>query len=225
MLAVGSVVLAGLGATSAVAAQPSTAYEVTGHTGWYTQAYENFETGGYLTPQQADVAGPQRAPFGSGSHKVTIGESSAQTELYRTDAYDGVLVSDLTRLEYSTLARRVSGTGDRQPTYLRLSVDTDDDGDIDDSLFFFPANNGDQHAVVNGQWQHWDVANGVVNVDGDGGATTTLAHYAASHDGASSEGEGGTADRPVRRVGLIPSKVASNSRRPSWPTSELSSSV
>src|SRR6187399_1820201 len=31
---------------------------------------------------------------------------------------------------------------------------------------------------------------------------------AASHDGASSEGEGGTADRPVRRVGLIPSKVA-----------------
>jgi len=116
MLAVGSVVLAGLGATSAVAAQASTASVVTGHSGWYTQAYENFETGGYLTPQQADVAGPQRAPFGSGSHKVTIGESSAQTELYRTDAYDGVLVSDLTRLEYSTLARRVSGTGDRQPT-------------------------------------------------------------------------------------------------------------
>ena len=48
----------------------------------------------------------------------------------------------MTRLEYSTLARPASGTADRQPTYLRLSVDNDDDGDTDDSLFFFPANNG-----------------------------------------------------------------------------------
>ena len=66
----------------------------------------------------------------------------AQTELYRTDAYDGVALSDLTRLAYSTFARPTSGNGDRQPTYLRLSVDTDDDGVRDDSLYFFPANNG-----------------------------------------------------------------------------------
>jgi hypothetical protein len=183
MLAVGSVVLAGLGATGAVAAEASTAFVVTGHSGWYTQAYENFSSGGYLTPQQADVAGPQRAPFGSGSHKMTIGESSAQTELYRTDAYDGVLVSDLTRLEYSTLARRVSGTGDRQPTYLRLSVDTDGDGDsvVDDSLFFFPANNG---SVVNGQWQHWDVSAGLIDVDGDNGGEMSLEAFADAHPDA-----------------------------------------
>ena len=40
MLAVGSVVMAGLGASGAVAAQPSTASVVTGHEGWVAQAYE-----------------------------------------------------------------------------------------------------------------------------------------------------------------------------------------
>ena len=39
---------------------------------------------------------------------MTIGESTVQTELYRTDAYDGVALSDITRLGYSTFARHTA---------------------------------------------------------------------------------------------------------------------
>ena len=194
MLATSSIVLAGLGAAPAAFAdgEPTTSstveYIVADSTdnpadndSWYEQAYENFDTGGYLTTQQTEVTGPQRAPFGPGSHRMVIGESSAQTELYRTNAYDGVDLSDLTRLEYSSFARSTSGGADRQPTYLRLSVDNDGTDGTDateTSLFFYPANNG---PVVNGEWQNWDVANGDINVDGDGGATTTLAAYSAAN--------------------------------------------
>lgn len=181
MLAVGSVFLASLGAAGALAAEPKNTSIVDDASAWYTQAYDNFPSGGYLTPQQSDVTGPQRAPFGTSSHQIRIGESSAQTELYRTNAYDGTLIADLTRLEYSEYATATTGTSARQPAYLRLSVDTDDDGNTDDSLFFYPANNGD---VENDTWQTWDVAGGVINLNGDGGATTTLAAYADAHAGA-----------------------------------------
>ncbi len=185
MLAAGSMIVAGLGATGAFAAgEPDTDNSVADNAGWYDQAYENFANGGYLDPEQVDVTGPQRTPFGTGSHKITIGQSSAQTELYRTNAYDGVQVADLTRLEYSTLARSTAAGTDRQPAYLRLSVDTVDDGtdQIDDSVYFYPANNG---AVVNGVWQDWDVTGGLINVDGDSGAgEMTLAAYAVAHPDA-----------------------------------------
>ncbi|MFL6155667.1 MAG: Calx-beta domain-containing protein [Marmoricola sp.] len=180
LLAAGGIILTSFGAISAFAAEPKNDSVITGSSAWYTQAYDNFPTGGYLTPKQDDVTGPQRAPFGTSSHRITIGESSAQTELYRTDAYDGVKLSDLTRLEYSELARPTT-SGDRQPVYLRLSVDNDGDGNTDASLFFYPANNG---TPVNSTWQSWDVAGGDIDVDGDGGGTTTLAAYAAAHSDA-----------------------------------------
>jgi hypothetical protein len=181
LLAAGSLLLTGLGAAGAFAADPQTSSTIADSSGWYTQAYENFDTGGYLTPQQTDVTGPQRAPFGTSSHKITVGESSAQTELYRTNAYDGVPVAALTRLEYSELARPSTGTAFRQPVYLRLSVDTNNDGKTDTSLFFYPANNG---TVVDGQWQNWDVSGGKIDVNGDNGGTTTLAIWAGNHPGA-----------------------------------------
>lgn len=188
MLTAGGLVLSGLGLSGAVAAgDPQAGSTVVGSSAWYTQAYDNFPTGGYLTPRQSDVTGPQRAPFGTSSHKISIGESSAQTELYRTNEYDGVALSELTRLEYSELARHTAGGSDRQPVYLRLSVDndgTDGTDAIDASLFFYPANNPDQQAVVNGTWQSWDVAGGTIDVDGDNGGTTTLDAYATAHPDA-----------------------------------------
>ncbi len=188
MLAAGSVVLAGLGAGGAGAVTPAPTPRstsiTTGHATWVAQAYD-LATDADLTPAQSDVAGPQRAPFGSGSHRIAIGTSDDQTELYRTNAYDGTTLDALTRLEYSTLARRTDGAGDlRQPSYLRLNVDTGGTADPDTSLFFFPANNADQQAVANGTWQTWDVAGGKLNEGGDGGATTTLAAFAAAHTGA-----------------------------------------
>ncbi|QWZ09325.1 hypothetical protein KRR39_05960 [Nocardioides panacis] len=63
-LAAGSIVLSGLGANVAIAAPtPSTATVVTGSAAWYPQAYDNTANGVYLTPQQRDETGPQRAPL------------------------------------------------------------------------------------------------------------------------------------------------------------------
>ena len=186
-VAVGSLLITGLGAPGAGAATPRPDSVVKGHGSWVEQAYEVSDGGADLTPSQDDVAGPQRAPFGTGSHRITIGQSTVQTELYRTPAHDGQLLSELTRLEYSTLARRTGGSGDvRQPTYLRLSVDNDGDHVRDASLFFFPANNADQQAVANGTWQNWDVTGGRINVDGDDGpaAAISLATYSAAHPGS-----------------------------------------
>ncbi|RYU10748.1 Calx-beta domain-containing protein [Nocardioides iriomotensis] len=186
-LAAGSVVVCALGAPVAFAA-PATTSEITGNGAWVAQAYENTATGIYLTPQQSDVEGPARAPFGSGSHRMVIGESTVQTELYRTPKYDGTPLADITRLEYSTFARRTNGAGAlRQPTFLRLNVDKDGDGDQDEQLFFFPANNTDQQAVANGVWQHWVVTgSGLLNVGGDAGAgsATTLAAYKTANPAA-----------------------------------------
>ncbi len=187
MLAAGSLVLTALGAAGAVAAEPASTSTIKGGGDWVAQAYQNTDNGPYLTPQQSDTTGPQRAPFTTSSHRIVIGESTVQTELYRTNAYDGTPLSGVTRLEYSTFARRTNGTGaDRQPTYLRLNVDNDADGVRDASLFFYPSNNVAQQAVANGVWQHWDVVGGKVSVDGDGGpgATTTLAAYATANPGS-----------------------------------------
>jgi hypothetical protein len=187
MLAVGSLVLSGLGAAGAFAAEPTPTSTIKDGSDWVAQAYENTANGVDLTPKQSDAPGPQRAPYTTSSHRIVIGESTVQTELYRTKAYDGTALASVTRLEYSTFARRTNGTGaDRQPTYLRLNVDNDNDGNRDASLFFFPANNASQQVVKNDVWQDWDVDSGKISVDGDSGpaATTTLAEYAAAHPGS-----------------------------------------
>ena len=201
MLAVGSLALVGLSIPAASAGEPSPTSQVTGHGDWYAQAYENIDNGAWLTPQQDDVKGPQRAPFGPGSHQITMGEHTAQTEIYRTDKYDNVPLSQIDRLEYSTFARPTSGTADRQPTYLRLSVDEDADGNTDHSLFYYPGNNG---PVVNGQWQHWDVTGGLMNVDGDSGqGEVSLADYAAAHPTAKLVNDKFDADHDAGAVALV----------------------
>ena len=155
---------------------------------WAEQAYECTSSGAYLTPQQDNVAGPQRAPFGSGSHSIQINEYTTQTELYRTAEYDGTPLAELDRLEYSSFARAndPSTQPDRQPTYLRLTVDKDGDQAADDSLFFIPANNSGQQPVANGEWQNWDVDSGQLSVNGDSGPgnTVTLQQYAENNPGA-----------------------------------------
>jgi hypothetical protein len=185
LVATGSVALSG---PAVAATQENDVVEVNdGSSTWTEQAYECFETGANLTPQQENVAGPQRAPFGSGSHHITINEYTSQTELYRTDEYDGTPLAQLSRLEYSSFARpQQADQPDRQPTYLRLTVDKDDDTTPDDSLFFIPANNGDQQAVENGDWQSWDVDDGHLSVNGDSGPgnTVTLDQYVQDNPNA-----------------------------------------
>lgn len=187
--AVGSMVVAGLGGAVAVSAAvaPGHGHLETG-AGWTTNAFEATDGGNTLNPQQSDVTGPVRAPFGTGSHRIEIGQSTAQAEMYRTDDFDGVKLADVTRLEFSTFARPTTGDALRQPTALRLAVDTDGDDIRDQKLYFFPANNADQQHVANGEWQTWRATptTGRFSVDGDQGpaATTTLAEYVAANPGA-----------------------------------------
>ena len=109
VLAVGSLAIAGLTLPVANAAEPAPTSTITGHAAWVEQAYEVGDNGADLTPEQSEVDGPQRTPFGTGSHQIRIGQSTVQTELYRTPKYDGTPLADLTRLEYSTYAKRSLG--------------------------------------------------------------------------------------------------------------------
>ena len=172
-------------ASAALAAPAATSTAgVTGADTWVAQAY--FCDGNDYTPNQADVFGPNPAPFGPGSHQATLNDNDLRTELYRTPAYDGTPLGDLSRLDYSTFATATdAGTGLRQPTYLRLNVDNDGDGATDASLFFFPANNTDSNGdgVKNDAWQNWSTIDGQWGVGGDS-SYTTLADYVAANPDA-----------------------------------------
>lgn len=204
--AAGSLAIAALGGT-AVAAEPTPGHGVVKDgTTWTTNAF-NADGTGSLTPQQGNVAGPARAPFGAGSHQITIGGSDEQAEIYRTADFDGEKLADVTRLEFSTYAHATSGDALRQPTALRIALDTDDDDVRDTKLYFFPANNGDQQEVANDVWQSWTATQttGKFSVDGDGGpqATTTLAAFVAEHPDATLVHEGFTHASQGGALGLL----------------------
>jgi hypothetical protein len=63
------------------------------------------------------------------------------------------------------------------------AVDTDGNGSADDTLFFYPANNG---TPVSGSWQTWNAGNGVWTVNGDPGdaGSVSLADYVVAHPDA-----------------------------------------
>ncbi|HVM08659.1 MAG TPA: hypothetical protein VM345_09360 [Acidimicrobiales bacterium] len=132
--------------------------------GWATLAYDC--TAEDLETTQVFVEGPETPPQGSGSLKFDLSDKDGNfTDLFRTDEYDGLPLSGIRQLSYSTYVE----TEGSQPPYLRLTIDLDDDGVRDESLFFYPANNADQQAIAVGEWQTWDVFGGRVNVDGDSG--------------------------------------------------------
>jgi hypothetical protein len=132
------------------------------------------------TPDQTFVSGPATPPSGTGSLKFVI-DTTGEQQLFRTADFNGTPLSDIETLSYSTYVE----TAGKQPPAFRLTLDNDGDGtyseaDGDETLFFIPVNNG---AITVGAWQTWDLDAGTWNIMGDGGATTTLAAYAAAHDG------------------------------------------
>ena len=54
-------------ATAVTMTAPAPGATVTGSAAWVAQAYQYTENGPDYTPQQSDVPGPQRAPFGTSS--------------------------------------------------------------------------------------------------------------------------------------------------------------
>ena len=153
--------------------------------GWIEQAYDCTDPNGPFTdPSQAFVPGPGKPALGSGSHVMTTGQYSGQTELFRTAQFDGTLASAIEHISYATFAAstKASDTTLKQPAYLRLSFDTD--GDVADgpeqTLYYEPAiNHGSD--IADGVWQNWDASTEEWSTDGSPDSLTTLQAFAASH--------------------------------------------
>jgi hypothetical protein len=122
-------------------------------------------SGGTNTGTTAIVAGPATPPLGSGSAQITIGTDGDSFDGFRTPDFNGTLLSALTTLSYSTYTQ-VDGSGGQSP-YLLLNLDFDNDGVLDDQIFFepvyqsatyFPSN--PQGPLTTATWQTWDALNG-----------------------------------------------------------------
>ncbi len=164
----------------------------------WTQTHDT--CGAPATGSQAFVVGPPTPPIGEGSLQYLIGANGDSVEAARSPDYNGVHLDALTRLSYSTYAATAGG----QTPYMRLDVDNDNNGTLDDSLFFEPVyqNGGystifpetipnqcgaNPNCVVPGQWQTWNTLVGGwwSNVESAGGPPLiSLARYAVEHPGA-----------------------------------------
>lgn len=166
--------------------QPSGVRVDPDHLGQWTQQAFSYESGNPLSVRQSFARGTHAAGEGALKFVVNDDTNPARVERFRTAAYDGLPLRDLQALTFSTL--QVADAGNevlQQPAYLRLSV-TWTGADPDQRLYFYPANNGDQAAVLNGEWQQWNAGDGNWNLMGDGGpaAAFTLEQFLIEHPDA-----------------------------------------
>jgi hypothetical protein len=171
--------------------------------GW-TEQHANC-SGGSSTGAQTFVDGPGTPPLGTGSHEFRIGLNGDSFETMRNPNYNGVKLSSLTALSYSTFVQQFV---DGQAPYILLDIDLNGDGVADDQIFFepvyqsalfFPSN--PQGVVTLNTWQDWDALHGGWwSVNGTNGANAgtgvkSLSDYAAGYPNAaivnSSSGAGG----------------------------------
>ena len=114
----------------------------------------------------------QAPPLGTGSFQVTAIDTANGGAL-ATQAWDGVLVSDLTALRYSTRSEDVT---DHPYIYINLDTAT--------TIYFIPANNtaGEGASKAN-LWQTWDARNGLWNAGGNTGpgGAVPLSTFGAAH--------------------------------------------
>jgi hypothetical protein len=159
--------------------------------GWAFYSTDSSGTVGTGSAITGMVNGPATPPLGSGSaHLETgpgAGDGSAQL---RNSSYVGTSLASLTALSYSTYA---TAWNDSQLPWLRLYVAFNGDVNYDDRLVFEPtysssgAGNGDpspQPSVLLNTWQSWDVLNGMVYSDlngGPGSSAITFAQYLLDH--------------------------------------------
>ena len=169
--------------------------------GW-TQQHAHCN-GGTSTGSQAFVYGPAPVPVGDGSLQYLIGADGDSFETIRNPDLNNTSLNALTNLSYSTFVQQTGAGG--QAAYLLLNIDNDNDGTLDDQLFFEPvyqngtytkifpddtipnqcgANTG---CVATAQWQTWDALAGgwwSANESAGGPPLITLRRYAVEHPNA-----------------------------------------
>ena len=163
----------------------------------------------YSEPGVTDVdfvSGPATPPLGVGSAKFSIssapGAGGFAAQL-RNSSYAGTKLSDLTALSYSTYVQQF-GSGGQAP-YILLNIDNDNNGTIDDFLFFEPVYqngtygtiysndtvpnqcSGNPNCVSLNTWQTWNAFIGgwwSANESAGGPPLITLAKYIEEHPNA-----------------------------------------
>lgn len=157
-------------------------------------------------PASYIAPGFETPPLGIGSVHLAVGQDGNLSAQARNTAYAGTLLSNLTALSYSTFVDVTGSTTDQAP-YLNLLIDNDNNGTVDDQLFFEPAyQNGaysgdpvpNQGTVTPHVWQTWDAMIGgwwALSASTFGPPLVTLSTYIAAHPNAtivnSSTGLGG----------------------------------
>lgn len=117
-------------------------------------------------------------PLGTGAYTFTTNDFSFRR--ISTDVLNGSQPTDITALRYSTMAVNLAN---EQP-YLQLRMDTNGDGESNETLFLIPANQQNNHGPTKtGVWQTWDGTVAGFNTNGDDGpqGTETLAQYEAAN--------------------------------------------
>lgn len=125
-----------------------------------------------------DGVGEYREPaphqLGQGSAYLFTGTHGDESARLRNSNYNGTLLSSLRSLGYCTYIKQWNG---QQAPYIILNVDTDNNGTVDEQLFFEPPyqtpSSGnpslpDQGAVALNTWQCWDAFHGgwyAINAD------------------------------------------------------------
>jgi hypothetical protein len=156
------------------------------------------------------VNGPATPPCGTGSAEFRIDPSGSTQATLTNGAYNATKLNDLTALSYNTFVTTNNGgspTNGGQAVFIVLTIDTDGNGSIDDSIFFEPRFQDTAHFPSNPQgplalatWQSWDALHGGWwSEHGLGGATQSslksLSAYLTAQPNArivnSSTGTGG----------------------------------
>jgi hypothetical protein len=145
------------------------------------------------------VQGPGTPPLGTGSGELKVGANGDDAAQFRQPGYAGTYLRDLTALRYSTYVSTTGSGG--QAAYIIINIDFDNDGVLDDQLFFEPVYQngtysgdpvpnqcgGDPLCVALNTWQTWDALHGgwwSLNDATFGPPLRTLANYIALHPDA-----------------------------------------
>lgn len=140
-------------------------------------------------------------PQGTGSLEMRVGSNGDSYVRRGTAVLDGVRLTDIETLRYSTL---VQANSSGQAPYMLLNVDNDNDGAPDDTLFFEPVYQTgtyagepvpDQGDVTRGIWQTWNAREGgwwSQKAGTFGPPLTTLDSYAEANGGETEVVSGST---------------------------------
>ena len=173
--------------TVAAAAQGTVVVAPGNLNGWQIQTTD--------TQTVSFVTGPAIPPLGIGSARMSVGSDGDGAAQLRNPNYSGTPLSSLTNLSYGAYVDHDGSGG--QDVYLILNIDQNNDGTIDDFLFFepvyqtavyFPSH--PQSPIILNTWQNWDALNGGWwSANGDAGANPgtgvkSLADYEAAFPNA-----------------------------------------